>query len=241
MAEDNKPSEENVVDNRKVYAVRVFCSGPAEFYISDEDLIFSEDSHSFAAGASLNGGIVLSIYDFCGQLGIPRDVPFEIVSDDIISGAFGSPGSIEVYGGIVTAIDERLALAVRGNPEHDLYIGEDKIHHEPSEPDLVDDEERRSLIYESEDGLLKRLQLRIRYGLKSPGIRKDEGGYTRVDRRYPPLPDVTVRCAANRTILIEGSNDIYANRVSIPCENPSAKTLDDMPNILNLVREHVRA
>ena len=236
MAEEGPPVEgEEKQEERRIHAIKVFCSGPSQFFVSDQNVVLSDGSEADTVCASLNGGVILSVYEFCGKIGIPRDTPFEIFTEDIVSGAFASPGRIEAYGGIVAVVDERLALAIVGSNDHDLYVGENKVEVADGEPG----DENRSRIYGSEDGLLKRLQTKIRYGLKSPGVIRDEFGY-RIDRRYPPLSDVLVRCSLNRAVLIEGSDDIYVSHLPIPCD-PPAKTLDDMPNILNLVREHVRA
>lgn len=226
-------------DKKRLHAVEIYCAGPSEFVVpEDGELSITDDSFETSTGVSLNGGVVLKFNRFCGEMGIPKNVPFAIYSSDPVSGFFASPGHIEAYdGGVVAVIDQRLAIAARST--RDLFIGDEKIEQDaPLFNDPEEEEIERRVKYETDPGLLQRVKNPIRYDIKSPNFRK-EGGIYRCDRRFPPLPDILVRCAMYKAVFIDG-DAVYLSQRELP-EGIKGTPEEDVSALLRLVREHVRA
>src|SRR3989344_5185388 len=123
MAEDETPNDRVDAPISKVYAVKIDCDGPAEFYVSKNgNVVLNKEDFYSMTEIALNGGSILQIDGFAGTMGLPPHIPVFIDCHGNVSGVFAAPTYINVYGGVVAVVREGLDIAsvTRGN----LYIGE---------------------------------------------------------------------------------------------------------------------
>ena len=168
-------------------------------------------------------------------MGLPPHIPVFIDCPGNVSGVFAAPTYINGYGGVVAVVREGLDIAsvTRGN----LYIGETQ-----AERILLDSYgDDPVAFHESTDGLFADLNRPMRYGMTSPGIKQNEEGY-RVDKRYPPLPDILLRCSRRKAVLIDAGEHVYLSQSPLPTDAFTPDVLiEGIPDLMKLVREHVRA
>ena len=203
--------------DRRTYAVIVTCAGPAEFYVpSDGKLFVPEDGFSDLIETSVNGGRIVHVHSFSGQMGIPRHVPFSIESDHPIRGCFASPGTVISDMSIVAVIEEHLEIVA--STDNTIEINGKKVDKFDFDTESCREHENTIQCYESREGLTRNIYRDIPYNIGAPQAVKDEVGY-RCDRIPPLLEDRLVLCTRYKAVFVASCGNVYLNRVAMPFED----------------------